>query len=660
MIVELGHFALILALAVSIVQTVVPAIGAHRRDAQLMRVGEPAAILQLALIAFSFGALTHAFVVSDFSVKLVYDHSHSMKPMIFKISGVWGNHEGSMLLWVLILALFGAMVAFFGKNLPDTLRARVLAVQASIALAFILFVVFTSNPFARLDPAPFEGTGLNPLLQDRALAFHPPWLYAGYVGFSMTFSFAVAALMEGRVDASWARWVRPWTLAAWLSLTIGIAMGSWWAYYTLGWGGFWFWDPVENASLMPWLAGTALLHSAIVAEKRGALKSWTILLAIMAFSLSLLGTFLVRSGVLTSVHAFAVDPARGSFILGILIFFVGGSLALYAWRAPMLKAGGIFAPISREGALLMNNMLLSAATASVFIGTLYPLFLDALTGEKITVGPPFFNYTFVPIFVPLLCLVPLGPLLGWKRADVMAAAERLLAAAGIAFVALIASFAFFHEGPWLAPFGMALAVWLVAGAFSEVAWRIKLFSTPLAESLSRARRLPRAVWGTALAHGGVGICVIGIIGVTAWSDELITAVAPGESAEIGGYTLTLQGVALRDGPNFDAMVGVVGVSRGGRDLGTMLPEKRRFPAERQEKTEPAIRTNGISDLYVVLGEQAGNGKWVLRAYRNTFAPLIWIGGTIMAIGGLISLFDRRLRVGAPTGARMRFAAQPAE
>ena len=660
MIVELGHFALVLALAVSIVQTAVPAIGAHRRDAQLMRVGEPAAILQLALIAFSFGALTYAFVVSDFSVKLVYDNSHSLKPMIFKISGVWGNHEGSMLLWVLILALFGAMVAFFGKNLPDTLRARVLAVQASIAVAFLLFVVFTSNPFARLDPAPFEGTGLNPLLQDRALAFHPPWLYAGYVGFSMTFSFAVAALIEGRVDASWARWVRPWTLMAWLSLTIGIAMGSWWAYYTLGWGGFWFWDPVENASLMPWIAGTALLHSAIVAEKRGALKSWTILLAILAFSLSLLGTFLVRSGVLTSVHAFAVDPARGSVILGILIFFVGGSLALYAWRAPMLKAGGIFAPVSREGALLVNNMLLAAATASVFIGTLYPLFLDALTGAKITVGPPFFNYTFAPIFVLLFLLVPLGPLLGWKRADIAAAAERLYVAAGLAFLALLGSFAFFHDGPFLAPFGMALAVWLVAGALSEIALRIKLFSTPFAESMGRARRMPRAAWGTALAHGGLGICLAGIIGVTAWSEELITAVAPGESTEIGGYTLTLEGVALRDGPNFDAMVGVVRVMRDDKDLGLLMPEKRRFATERQEKTEPAIRTNGISDLYVVLGEQAGDGKWVLRAYHNNLAPLIWIGGCIMALGGVLSLMDRRLRVGAPTGARQRLAPAPAE
>lgn len=660
MIVELGHFALVLALAVSIVQMAVPALGAHRRDIRLMRVGEPAALLQFALIAFAFGALTYAFVVSDFSVKLVYDNSHSMKPMIFKVSGVWGNHEGSMVLWVLILALFGAMVAFFGKNLPDTLRARVLAVQASIAIAFLLFIVFTSNPFERLDPAPFEGRGLNPILQDRALAFHPPWLYAGYVGFSMTFSFAVAALMEGRVDASWARWVRPWTLAAWLSLTIGIAMGSWWAYYTLGWGGFWFWDPVENASLMPWIAGTALLHSAIVAEKRGALKSWTILLAILAFSLSLLGTFLVRSGVLTSVHAFAVDPARGSVILGILIFFVGGSLALYAWRAPTLKTEGIFAPISREGALLVNNMLLSAATASVFIGTLYPLLLDALADMKITVGPPFFNYTFVPIFVPLLCLVPLGPLLGWKRADVKAAAERLLAAAGLAFIALLASFAFFYEGPWLAPFGMALAVWLVAGALSEIAWRVKLFSTPLSESWARARRQPRAVWGTALAHGGLGIVVAGIIGVTAWSEELITTLAAGESTDIAGYTLTLDGVGLRDGPNYDAMVGLVRVRKDGELIGTLMPEKRRFSAERQEKTEPAIRTNGISDLYVVLGEQAGDGKWVVRAYYNRLAPLIWLGGTFMALGGLISLMDRRLRVGAPTGARTRLRASAAE
>ena len=658
MIAELGHFALVLAFAVSLVQMTVPMIGAHRRDAQLIGVANPAALLQFLLVALAFGSLVWLFVVSDFSVKLVFDNSHSEKPMIFKVSGVWGNHEGSMVLWVLILALFGALVALFGNNLPDTLRARVLSVQASIAVAFLLFILLTSNPFLRLDPAPFEGSGLNPILQDRALAFHPPWLYAGYVGFSMTFSFAIAALIEGKVDAAWARWVRPWTLAAWLSLTIGIAMGSWWAYYTLGWGGFWFWDPVENASLMPWIAGTALLHSAIVAEKRGALKSWTILLAILAFSLSLLGTFLVRSGVLTSVHAFAVDPARGIFILGILIVFVGGSLALYAWRAPLLKTGGIFAPVSREGALLMNNLLLSAAVASVFIGTLYPLLLDAISGAKITVGPPFFNYTFVPIFVPLLCLVPLGPLLGWKRADVKAAAERLMAAAGLAFIACLATFAVAYDGPWLAPFGMALAVWLVAGAASEIAWRIRLFSTPLSQSLDRARRLPRAAWGTMLAHGGLGIAVAGIVGVTAWQSELITTLAPGESAEIAGYTLTLERVGMRDGPNYEATVGVVRVSEGGRDLGILTPEKRRFPAERQEKTEPAIRTNGFADLYVVLGEPADDGKWVVRAYHNNLAPWIWIGGAIMALGGIMSLADRRLRVGAPTRARLR--AAPAE
>lgn len=658
MIVEIGHFALVLALAVAIAQTAVPMLGAYRRDAALMAIAGPAALLQLALVSLAFAALTWAFLVSDFSLKLAYDNSHSAKPLIFKISGVWGNHEGSMVLWVLILALFGAMVALFGRNLPDTLRARVLSVQASIAVAFLLFIVLTSNPFIRLDPAPFEGTGLNPLLQDRALAFHPPWLYAGYVGYSMTFSFAVAALIEGRVDASWARWVRPWALAAWLSLTIGIAMGSWWAYYTLGWGGFWFWDPVENASLMPWIVGTALLHSAIVAEKRGALKSWTLLLAIIAFSLSLLGTFLVRSGVLTSVHAFAVDPERGIFILGILIFFVGGSLALYAWRAPLLKTGGIFAPVSREGALLVNNLLLAAATAAVFFGTLYPLLLDAVNGPKITVGPTFFNLTFVPIFVVLLLLVPFGPFLGWKRADIQGAAERLMVAAGLAFVAMLLAYAFMWEGPWLAPLGMALAVWLVAGAASEIAWRIKLFSVPLTESMARARRSPRAAWGMALAHGGLGIAVAGIVGVTAWRAETIVALAPGESTQLAGYTLTLEAVGMRDGPNFEATTGVVRIDRGDRFVARLMPEKRRFPAERQEKTEAGIHTNWLSDIYVVLGDVAGEGKWVVRAYRNALAPWIWIGGMIMAIGGAISLTDRRLRVGAPVSAKTHAGARP--
>jgi cytochrome c-type biogenesis protein CcmF len=662
MIVELGHFALVLALAVALVQMVVPVIGAHRRDAGMMAVAAPAALAQFALVLMAFGALLAAFVTSDFSVSLVAQSSHSAKPLIYKIAGVWGNHEGSMVLWVLILSLYGALVALFGGNLPGALRARVLAVQASIGVAFLAFILFTSNPFIRLDPAPFEGNGLNPLLQDPALALHPPFLYAGYVGFSMAFSFALAALIEGRVDASWARWVRPWTLMAWLALTLGIAIGSWWAYYTLGWGGFWFWDPVENASLIPWLVGTALLHSAIVAEKRGALKSWTILLAIFAFSLSLVGTFLVRSGVLNSVHAFATDPSRGLVILVIITVFVGGALALYGWRAPLLKAEGLFAPISREGALVLNNLLLAASAAVVFVGTLYPLFLDAIGGPKITVGPPFFNMTFGPIIVPLLCLVPLGPFLKWKRADLLAAAQRLIAAAGAALLVCILVFAFQGRGPWLAPLGMALAMWLVAGAASEIAWRVRLFSVPPADSLRKARLLPRAAWGTALAHGGLGIVLAGIVGVSAWRQETVVALKAGESTGLAGYTLTLERVGTRQGPNYEALTGVIRVTREGREVAVMMPERRNFPAERQEKTEAAIRSTGLADLYIVIGENNGQGAWTIRAYYNHLAPWIWVGAVIMAAGGAISLSDRRYRVGAPGRARKRtrLAAAPAE
>ncbi len=660
MIVELGHFALVLALAVALVQMIVPMVGAQRGDSGLMAIARPAALVQFTLLAIVFAVLLHAYLTSDFSVKVVAENSHTAKPLIYKISGVWGNHEGSMVLWVLILALYGALVGLFGGNLPEALRARVLSVQASIGVAFLAFILFTSNPFARLDPAPFEGSGLNPLLQDPALALHPPFLYAGYVGLSMAFSFAIAALIEGRVDASWARWVRPWTLGAWLALTLGIAVGSWWAYYTLGWGGFWFWDPVENASLMPWLVATALLHSAIVAEKRGALKSWTILLAIFAFSLSLIGTFLVRSGVLNSVHAFANDPSRGVVILGIIFFFVGGALLLYGWRAPVLKAEGLFAPLSREGALVVNNLLLAAATAAVFIGTLYPLFLDALGGPKITVGAPFFNLTFVPLIIPLLCLVPLGPLLKWKRSDLVAATERLMGAAAAALIVAVLILAFRSKGPWLAALGMALATWLVAGAFFEVAWRIGLFSVPLGESWRKARRQPRASWGMALAHGGLGIVVAGIVGMTAWRQELVTALEVGQSAELAGYTLTLDKVGMREGPNYQALVGVVNVKRDGRHIAYMMPEKRNFPVERQEKTEAAIRTTGFSDLYIVIGENNGKGAWTIRAYENSFAPWIWAGAIIMAFGGIVSLTDRRYRVGAPARARARLSAAPAE
>ncbi|MDO8423124.1 MAG: heme lyase CcmF/NrfE family subunit [Parvibaculum sp.] len=660
MIAELGHFSLVLALAVACVQMVVPMIGAHRGDVAMMAVAQKAALAQFALVGFAFVVLVNAFITSDFSVSLVAENSHSTKPLIYKISGVWANHEGSMVLWVLILSLYGALVALFGGNLPNVLRARVLAVQASIGVAFIGFILITSNPFLRVVPPPFEGRGLNPLLQDPGLAFHPPFLYAGYVGLSMAFSFAIAALIEGRVDASWARWVRPWTLGAWTALTIGIAMGSWWAYYTLGWGGFWFWDPVENASLMPWIVATALLHSAIVAEKRGALKSWTVLLAIFAFSLSLIGTFLVRSGVLNSVHAFASDPLRGVVILGIISFFIGGALALYGWRAPKLKAEGLFAPMSREGALIVNNLLLTAAGAAVFIGTLYPLFLDALNGPKITVGAPFFNMTFVPIMVPLMILVPLGPLLGWKRADLVAALERLMGAGALAVFVCLAIMGFISEAPWLAALGMGLATWLVAGAFSELAARISLFSSPLSVSLRKARHLPRAQWGMAFAHGGLGVLVAGVVGMTAWQQELVTALKVGESAMVGQYELTLEKVGMREGPNFEALVGVIGVKKDGKDLGFMLPEKRRFPVERQEKTEAAIRTNGFADLYVVIGEDNGQGGYTIRAYVNSFAPWIWGGAIIMAFGGLVSLTDRRYRVGAPSRARVRAQPQAAE
>ncbi|RPI45099.1 MAG: heme lyase CcmF/NrfE family subunit, partial [Hyphomicrobiaceae bacterium] len=549
MIIELGHFALILALAVALVQMLLPAWGAHLGDARLMAVAPPAALAQLTLLTFSFLSLTHAFITSDFSVETVWANSHSAKPLIYKFSGVWGNHEGSMLLWVLILAAFGAAVALFGRNLPDILRANVLAVQAAIAVAFLVFIVFASSPFGRIPPQA-EGRGLNPILQDPALAFHPPFLYAGYVGLSMAFSFAIAALIEGRTDAAWARWVRPWTLAAWMSLTLGIAMGSWWAYYELGWGGWWFWDPVENASFMPWLAATALLHSALVMEKREALKVWTILLAILAFSLSLIGTFLVRSGILTSVHAFAVDPRRGVFILAILTLLIGGALALYAWRAPQLRQGGLFAPISREGGLVLNNVRLTTACPTVFIGTLYPLALEAVTGAKISVGAPYFNLTFGPLMVPLLLAMPLGPLLAWKRGDLFGAMQRLAAAIALSLLAAVFALALQWRGPWLAPFGIAVGAWVIAGAVSEWATRVKLFTAGRGEIFRRACGLPRAAYGGMLAHVGIGVTVVGIVATSAWRVEHVVVLQQGERASIAGYELTFRGVAPRRGPNY--------------------------------------------------------------------------------------------------------------
>ncbi|MGB6907414.1 MAG: heme lyase CcmF/NrfE family subunit [Methyloceanibacter sp.] len=651
MIAEAGHYALILALGVAIVQTVLPLWGTRRHDPQLMAVAAPAAQMQFLLIAISFAALTVAYVTSDFSLQNVWANSHSAKPMIYKIAGVWGNHEGSMVLWVLILALFGAAVATYGSNLPRELQANVLAVQGSIAAAFLLFIITTSNPFVRLDPAPFDGQGLNPVLQDPALAFHPPFLYAGYVGFSMAFSFAVAALIDGRIDAAWARWVRPWTLAAWMCLTLGIAMGSWWAYYELGWGGFWFWDPVENASFMPWLAGTALLHSALVMEKRNALKVWTILLAIITFSLSLMGAFLVRSGVLTSVHAFAVDPARGIFILAIMGVFIGGALTLFMIRAPLLAQGGLFAPISREGALVLNNLILTTACAAVFVGTLYPLALEAVTGEKISVGAPFFNFTFVPLIVPLLLAVPFGPMLAWKRGDIVAAGQRLTAAAILALVAVVAVLAWQQHGPWLAPFGIGLGIWLVFGALSEIAFRAKLLDSSWAEALRRLGNLPRSVYGTLLAHAGVGLAVIGIVATTAWRSESILALMPKETAKIAGYELTFEGVAPREGPNYRERVGLFKVSRGDRLIASLEPSKREFTVEQSGTTEAGIHASWRGDLYVVLGDELKSGAYSVRIYFNPLVRLIWLGAVVMFIGGGLSLSDRRLRVGAPKRAR---------
>jgi cytochrome c-type biogenesis protein CcmF len=653
MIAETGHYALILALAVAVVQTILPLWGTRARDPQLMAIAVPAAQAQFLLIAVAFSALTTAYVTSDFSLQNVWANSHSAKPMLYKISGVWGNHEGSMVLWVLILALFGAAVATYGTNLPKELQANVLAIQGSIAAAFLLFIITTSNPFTRIDPAPFDGQGLNPVLQDPALAFHPPFLYAGYVGFSMAFSFAIAALIDGRVDAAWARWVRPWTLAAWMCLTLGIAMGSWWAYYELGWGGFWFWDPVENASFMPWLAGTALLHSALVMEKRDALKVWTILLAIITFSLSLMGTFLVRSGVLTSVHAFAVDPERGVFILAIMAVFIGGALVLFARRAPLLAQGGLFAPISREGSLVLNNLLLTTACAAVFVGTLYPLALEAITGEKISVGAPFFNYTFVPLIVPLLIAVPFGPMLAWKRGDIAAAGQRLVFAACLALAVAIAILAWRQRGPWLAPLGIGLGIWLIAGAFSEIAYRVKLFEVPWPETARRLGSLPRSAYGTMLAHAGVGLAVIGIVGTTAWQSESILAMKPKQSTAIAGYTLTFEGVAPRQGPNYRERVGVFRVQRGGREVVELHPSKREFTVERSSTTEAGIHASWRGDLYVVLGDALDDGTYSIRLYFHPLVRLIWLGAVLMFLGGALSLSDRRLRVGAPRSAKAR-------
>jgi cytochrome c-type biogenesis protein CcmF len=660
MIAEVGHYALVLALALALIQSVVPLIGARTRDGSMMAVAEPTALAQFGFVALSFAMLVSCYVGSDFSVRNVFENSHSAMPLIYKFTSTWGNHEGSMLLWVLILAFFGALVAAFATNVPPALKATVLAVQAWIAATFYLFILVTSNPFLRIAPAPFEGRDLNPILQDLGLAIHPPLLYLGYVGFSISFSFAVAALIEGRIDAAWARRVRPWLLAAWMCLTAGIAMGSYWAYYELGWGGWWFWDPVENASLMPWLVGTALLHSAVVMEKREALRIWTILLSILTFSLSLIGTFLVRSGVLTSVHSFASDPTRGIFILAILVGFIGGSLLLFAWRAPLLRQGGLFAPVSREGALVLNNLFLTTACATVFVGTLYPLALEALTGEKISVGAPFFTSTFGPLFACLLVAVPFGPLLAWKRGDLVGAAQRLSGAFLVALIGLAATFVL--EGkPLLAPFGVGLALFVITGAVTDICERIGLLRTPLATVLRRAAGLPRSAWGTAFAHLGLGITLLGIVGETQWGAERIVSLKPGDKVAVRNYDVTFDRTFNRTGPNYTELAAAFTVRRHGEIVGFMEPSKRNFASRQMTTTESALMARGVSQLYLSLGDINPDGSVAIRLYYKPLVLLIWLGCLVMAFGGGLSLSDRRLRVGAPKPARSKTAAMaPAE
>ncbi len=644
MITELGHFSLILAFCVAIIQAVVPLVGAHRRWPGWMAVAEPAATAQFLLTAVAFASVTYAFVTSDFSLRLVTLNSHTAKPMLYKVSGVWGNHEGSMLLWVLILTLFGATAAWFGGNLPPTMKARVLAVQSSISVAFFAFIIFTSNPFTRLVQPPFDGQDLNPLLQDPGLAFHPPFLYLGYVGLSMAFSFAVAALIEGRVDAAWGRWVRPWTLAAWMFLTIGIALGSWWAYYELGWGGFWFWDPVENASFMPWLIAAALLHSAIVVEKRESLKSWTILLAILAFGFSLIGTFIVRSGVLTSVHAFASDPERGMMILFILAFFVGGALTLFAMRSNAMQAKGVFGLVSRESGILLNNIILAVSSFVVFIGTIWPLIAEMFFDRKLSVGAPFFDQAFSPFMILLGIALPIGAMLPWKRANLTATVRKLIPAMGLALAVALLGYVMQTGRSLLGPVGLLLGTWIVVGTAIDLWSR-----TGRNGSFARLFRLPRADWGKSIAHAGLGVTMLGVSGLMAWELEDISTVQIGESIEIGSYEVMLTEVKRVPGPNYVSTMASVDVLKNGSFVRTLYPEKRVYPVQAMPTTEAAIDNGFLRDVYVVIGDPQEDGGWALRSHVKPLANWIWGGSILMALGGIFSLTDRRYRVAA--GAR---------
>ena len=658
MIVELGHFALILGLVMAMLQCVLPLIGAQKGWRGFMAAGEPAAQAQFVFLLFAFGVITWGFVSSDFSLRLVTMNSHTAKPLLYKITGVWGNHEGSMLLWCLILAFYAALAAWFGGNLSETFRARVIGVQGAISVAFLGFLIFTSNPFWRLEMPPLNGEDLNPLLQDPGLAFHPPFLYLGYVGLSMAFSFAVAALIEGRVDAAWGRWVRPWTLVAWVFLTIGIALGSWWAYYELGWGGFWFWDPVENASFMPWLIAAALLHSAIVVEKREALKSWTVLLAILAFGFSLIGAFIVRSGVLTSVHAFANDPERGVYLLAITGIFMGGALTLYAARASALEAKGIFSLTSRESALVANNILLAVAAFVVFVGTVWPLVAEMAFGRKLSVGAPFFDAAFTPFMVALAALLPIGSLMPWKRARMGRVMAQLwgVLALSIALGALV--WVMQTGGSMLAPVGAVLAAWLMLGALVDL--KSRAGKGDLAMRARRLRKLPRADWGKAVAHAGFGVTIFGIAALTAWQVEDIRVAQEGESFTVAPYEITLASVETRQVANYSTTIARMEVSRNGNPVATLFPEKRFYPIARMPTTEAAIDNGILRDLYLVIGDPQENGGWAVRTYIKPFANWIWAGAIIMALGGGLSLSDRRHRVAAGAAKARRTNAVPAE
>lgn len=647
MIAELGHYFVVLALGLAILQAVFPLIGAARQDGRMMMIGRPAAYGQFMFSLAAFIALTYSYIVSDFSVAVVARNSHSLKPLLYKISGVWGNHEGSILLWVMFLALFGAMVAYFGRGLPKTLQARVLSIQAMIGVGFYLFMLLTSNPFDRLVPVPFEGNGLNPLLQDPGLAFHPPFLYLGYVGLSVAFSFAIAALIEGRVDPAWARWVRPWTLLAWVFLTIGIVLGSWWAYYELGWGGWWGWDPVENASFMPWLVATALLHSAIVVEKRDTLKSWTVLLAIIAFSFSLLGTFIVRSGIITSVHAFATDPERGMFILMFLALVIGGSFLLFALRADKLQAGGMFAPISRESGLVINNLFLSVAAAVVLYGTLHPLLSDALFGVKSSVGAPFFNLVFGYLMIPLVMIMGLGVHMKWKRADFKGVLQRLKVITGLSLLAMLMTLYATYGGEIMPAVWMGIGVWLLLSMFQELGSRIKLGQVPLGNSLRRLTRQPRSSWGMSLGHLGFAVGLIGIIATSSWGLEQQKVMRIGDSLAIGDYVLTLDDVVAVAGPNYSAVRGIITVQPKNGPSFVALPESRTYIASPMTTTEGSVKTTLAGDLFIVIGDAQSPGTWGVRVYYKPMQVWLWIGATIMVLGGMISLSDRRYRIGSP-------------